>query len=409
VSQPSLTKDHDFLKFWAGQSISVFGSQFSPLAIGTIAVLSLKATGFQLGLLGFLNTIPFLTLGLLVGVWVDRHRRRRIMILADIGRSLTLVTIPVAAIFLGLTLNLLYAVTLVAGVLTLFFEISYQAYVPSLVDRQRIVEANSKLEATRTLGIGMGPAAAGAAITLFSAPTAILGDTLGYLASSFSLLWIRKPEEPPSTANRESVAHDIMEGLSLVIREPRLRAIAAATGTSNLFGNAYGVILLKYAYENLAMSPLEFGVALGSASAGGVVGALAATRLAKRMGVGNAIIFGASLYSFVMIALYFATPSTAFVTFVLVQFVSTIGVLLYNVVQVSYRQSLVPKEIQGRMNATMRTIVWGTIPVGSLLGGFFADAYGIRETVGVMTVLACLAVLWISISPVRKVREFPGA
>jgi predicted MFS family arabinose efflux permease len=255
----------------------------------------------------------------------------------------------------------------------------------------------------------MGPAATGAAITLFSAPTAILGDTLGYLASSFSLLWIRKPEEPPSTANRESVAHDIMEGLSLVIREPRLRAIAAATGTSNLFGNAYGVILLKYAYENLAMSPLEFGVALGSASAGGVVGALAATRLAKRMGVGNAIIFGASLYSFVMIALYFATPATAFVTFVLVQFVSTIGVLLYNVVQVSYRQSLVPKEIQGRMNATMRTIVWGTIPVGSLLGGFFADAYGIRETVGVMTVLACLAVLWISISPVRKVREFPGA
>ncbi|HLQ07215.1 MAG TPA: MFS transporter [Nitrososphaerales archaeon] len=408
MSSPApLTKDPDFLKFWVGQSISVLGSQFSPLAIGTIAVISLKASGFQLGLLGFLNTISFLTLGLLVGVWVDRHRRRRIMIIADFGRSLTLVAIPLAAVFFGLTMNLLYVVTLIAGVLTLFFEISYQAYVPSLVDKPKIVEANSRLEATRTLGQGAGPAAAGAAITLISAPLAVLGDTLGYLASSFSLLWIRRAEDPPNTARRESVAHDIREGLSLVIRDPRLRAIAAATGTSNLFGNAYGVILVKYAYVTLGMSPLEFGVSLGSSAAGGVIGALTATRIAKSLGVGKAIITGASLYSFVIIFLYFATPATAFVTFVAVQFVSTIGVIVYNVVQVSYRQSLVPRDIQGRMNATMRTIVWGTIPVGSLLGGFFADAYGIRETVGVMTVLACLAVFWLVISPVRKVREFP--
>ena len=329
------------------------------------------------------------------------------MIIADFGRSLTLVAIPLAAVFFGLTMNLLYVVTLIAGVLTLFFEISYQAYVPSLVDKPKIVEANSRLEATRTLGQGAGPAAAGAAITLISAPLAVLGDTLGYLASSFSLLWIRRAEDPPNTARRESVAHDIREGLSLVIRDPRLRAIAAATGTSNLFGNAYGVILVKYAYVTLGMSPLEFGVSLGSSAAGGVIGALTATRIAKSLGVGKAIITGASLYSFVIIFLYFATPATAFVTFVAVQFVSTIGVIVYNVVQVSYRQSLVPRDIQGRMNATMRTIVWGTIPVGSLLGGFFADAYGIRETVGVMTVLACLAVFWLVISPVRKVREFP--
>lgn len=329
------------------------------------------------------------------------------MIIADFGRALTLFTIPLAAIFFGLTMNLLYIVTLVAGVSTLFFEISYQAYVPSLVNRPRIPEANSKLEATRNLSQGTGPAAAGVAITLFSAPMAVLGDTLGYLASSFSLLSIRKPEELANTALRKSVAHDIREGLSVVVRDPRLRAIGASTGTSNLFSNAFGVILLKYAYNNLAMTPLEFGLALGAGAAGGVVGALAATRIAKSLGVGKAIIVGASIYSVVLILLYFVTPATAFVTFIAVQFVSTIGVLIYNVVQVSYRQALVPREIQGRMNATMRTIVWGTIPVGSLLGGFFADAYGIRETVGVMTVLACLAVVWLVISPVRNVREFP--
>jgi Na+/melibiose symporter-like transporter len=176
---------------------------------------------------------------------------------------------------------------------------------------------------------------------------AVLGDTIGYLVSSFSLLWIRKPEELPNRALRKSVAHDIREGLSVVMLDPRLRAIAAATGTSNLFGNAFGVILIKYAYRTLAMSPLEFGVALGSGAAGGVIGALAATRIAKSLGVGRAIIFGASVYSFVLILLFFATPATAFVTFVAVQFVSTIGVLVYNVVQVSYRQSLVPKKFRG--------------------------------------------------------------
>ena len=361
-----------------------------------------------MGVLGFFNTISFLTLGLLVGVWADRHRRRRIMILADFGRCLTLFLIPLAAISFGLTMNLLYAVTLVAGVLTLFFEIGYQAYVPSLVDRPRIVEANSRLEATRTLGAGIGPAAAGGAIALISAPMAVLGDTFGYLTSTLSLLWIRKPEPPPYSEGHQSVAHDIKEGLSLVIGDHRLRAIAASTATANLFSTAYGVILIKYAYVNLAMSPLEFGLSLSSAAAGGVLGALLSTRVAKRIGVGSAIILGAALFSFATIIIYFATPAIAFAVFVGVEFVSSIGVLIYNVVQVSYRQSLVPKEIQGRMNATMRTIVWGTMPVGSLLGGFFAQAYGIHQTIGVMTVLGCLAVLWVAISPLRHVRDFPS-
>jgi len=372
-------------------------------------VISLKATGFQLGVLGFLNSIAFLALGLLVGVWVDRHRRRRIMVFADIGRGLTLFVIPVAAVLFGLTMNLLYAVTLVAGILTLFFEIAYQAYVPSLVDKPKIVEANSKLEATRNIGQGVGPAAAGAAITLISAPMAVLGDSFGYLASTLSLLWIRKAEEMPSNVQRKSVAHDIREGLSLVIHDKRLRAIAASTGTANLFGNAFGVIILKYAYENLAMTPWQVGLAFSSAAVGGVIGALASTRLTKRFGVGGAIILGAVLFSFVQISFYFATPATAFPLFLIANFILTVGVLVYNVVQVSYRQSLVPREIQGRMNATMRTIVWGVIPIGSILGGVFASAYGVHETVGVMTVLGSLAVLWVAISPVRKVKDFPSA
>jgi MFS family permease len=404
---PPLLKDSNFMKFWIGQSISVFGSQFSPLAIGTIAVLTLQATSFQLGILGFLNTIAFLSLGLFVGVWTDRHRRRRIMILADLGRSLALFSIPLSAVIYAVTMNLLYLVTLAAGILTCFFEIAYQAYIPSLVDKPQLVDANSKLEATRSLAGATGPAAAGFVIKLVSAPVAVLGDTFGYLASSFSLLWVRRPETVERSAQPRSTVRDIREGLSVVLGDPRLRAIAAATTTFNLFSSAYGAILLKYLYENLQMTPVEVGLAFGISSLGGVLGALTASRFVNSLGVGKTIVLGAILGGVFMIAIYFATPADAFVLLVAAQFLSLFGVLIYNIPQVSYRQALVRREIQGRMNATMRTIVWGSLPVGSLLGGVVGQMIGIHATIGLMTVLGALPFLFVLFSPILKVRDIP--
>jgi MFS family permease len=402
----SLTRDPDFLKFWVGQSISVFGAQFSPIAIGAIAWFSLRANGFQFGLLAFMNTIPFLTLGLIAGVYVDRHRRRRIMILADLGRSLTLLSIPVSALLLTITINLLYLITLVAGILTVFFEITYQSYVPSLVEKKQIVEANSKLEATRATAQFAGPTASGYAVSLLSAPIAVLGDVFGYLTSSISLLAIRRPDPLP-TASQHSILHDIREGLHVVFGDRRLRAIAATTATLNLFGSAAQAMFQPYFYGNLQMTVPEVGTAFGIGSLGGVVGALAATRIARRIGVGPSVISGAVLSSFVYILVYFATPEDAFYVVAFVNFVSSIGVLIYNITQVSYRQALVPRDIQGRMNATMRTVVWGVIPLGALLGGFSSLFLGVHQTVGLMIVLGSLGFLWATFSPVRGVREFP--
>lgn len=404
--QTSLTRDPDFLKFWIGQSISVFGSQFSPIAIGAIAYFTLKANGFQFGLLAFMNTIPFLTVGLLAGVYVDRHRRRRILILADLGRSLTLLSIPVSAILYTMTMNLLYVVTLVAGVLTVFFEITYQSYIPSLVEKRTIVEANSKLEATRATAQFAGPTAAGFAVSLLGAPIAVLGDTFGYLTSSISLFAIRRPDPLPA-ASQHSVWHDIKEGLGVVFGDRRLRAIAATTATLNLFGSAAQAMFQPYFYGDLKMTVPQLGAAFGIGSLGGVLGALIATRVARRMGVGFSIIFGAILSSFVYLLVYFATPSDAFFIVAFVSFVSSIGVLIYNITQVSYRQALVPLDIQGRMNATMRTIVWGVIPLGSLMGGVSSVFVGVHQTVGLMIVLSSLGFLWAAFSPVRSVREFP--
>jgi len=395
------------MKFWVGQSFSVFGAQFSPLALGTIAVLALRATPFQLGILAFLNTISFLTLGLLAGVWADRHRKRRIMVIADLGRSLILFTIPVAALFWGITMNLLYLVTLAAGILTVFFEIAYQSYLPALVQKSQLVQANSRLESTRQTASAAGPTAAGLVITIVSAPMAVLADTIGYLASSFSLLLITRPEVTANSGSKRSTWHDIREGLSVVLGDKRLRAIAATTATSNFFGNAFGAIQLKYYLDDLQMTVPQVGLSFGIGSIGGVLGALVVGRVSKALGVGRTIVTGAVLGGLSMVSVYFATPSDAFLVATVAAFVTLFFVIIYNVPQVSFRQALVPTEIQGRMNATMRTIVWGVIPLGGLLGGVVAQYIGVHQTFGLMAALGTLPFLWVLISPVRSVKEIP--
>lgn len=405
------------MKLWVGQSISVFGSQFSPFAIQVIAVSTLEATSFQLGVLAFLNTLPFLTLGLLVGVYVDRHRRRRIMIFADFGRALMLFLIPLAAVVYAVTMNLLYLVTFIAGVLTVFFEITYQSYLPSLVDRGQIVDANSKLQATASTAQTLGPSIAGFVIPIITAPIACLCDTFGYFSSVVSLSLIRKPESIDTSKAHASVIKDIREGLRVVLRDTRLRAIAACTATSNLASMAWGAILYKYLLQNLNMSVQEIGVVFTIGGVGGILGALTAMRVTRRLGVGRIIVLG-MLLSGATVFLYFATPNSDFYqrsywlspSFYLLSasfFVMTLGALWYNIPQVSYRQSLVPAEIQGRMNATMRTIVWGTLPVGGLLGGILGEVAGVHETIGLMTALGALAFLLVLLSPVRQIKGFP--
>jgi MFS family permease len=349
-----------------------------------------------------------------VGVWLDRHSRRRTLLLADFGRSLVLFSIPVSYILFELTssplyalnLNLLYAVTLSAGVLTVFFEIGYQAYLPALVERQQIVDANSKLEATRSMSQAVGPTAAGAVISIVAAPLAVLGDTLGYAASWLSLMMIRKPEQV-QTGPRKSTWHDIKEGLSIVFKDKRLRAIAGTTATSNLFSAAFGVVLTKFLLVDLGMSYFEVGLVFGVGSLGGVVGALIAMRVARRLGVGTSIIVGSVIFSVLSTSFYFATPENGVWLSAAILFFSFVGVLIYNIAQVSYRQALVPQQVQGRMNASIRTVVWGVIPVGNILGGAIAEMVGVRETVVLMAALTMLSPLWVIFSPVRGVREFP--
>jgi MFS family permease len=321
---PPVRKDPDFLKFWAGQSISVFGSQFSGLAIPYAATVILNASPFQFGVLGSLGSLAFLFFSLNVGVWVDRHRRKVTMIYADVGRAALLAMVPIGYVLGFLSMNLFFVLAFFLGLLTVFFEISYQSYVPTLVERNQLVDANGKLETTRALAQGFGPSLAGFVISFVSAPIAVIGDTLGYLSSAASLSLIRKPEQKPESTKR-STWEDIREGLGVVFGDRRLWQIAACTGTCNLFASAMFAIVVPYFVRQLGLTALEIGIVFSVGAVGSVLAGLTSSRISREIGVGPAIIISAFAFGIPSVGIYFASGGTAILVLGASLFVQGVG------------------------------------------------------------------------------------
>ncbi len=408
MAGPTLWRHRDFLLLWLGQSISRLGDQFTGLAIPVIAVFVLGAGPLENGLLGFSGTLPFLLFGLLVGVWVDRRQRRSVLILSDVGRGLMIAAIAVLGIAGLLQMTYLYVFSFFIGVLTVFFDVAYQAYLPALVERNQLVDANSKLETSNSIAGTGGPAFAGTIIELFTAPVAMLFDAASFFFSAATLIAIRKREPAPQATEHPSVLSEIREGLHVVLGEPRLRWIAACTAWSNFFSSAvFSALLILYLKNALGFTPFTLGLMFTVGSAGGIVGAATSNRVAKRIGVGPSIIAGAILFSIPMLPLPFVSGPFAFPAIAAMFFVSLIGNLLYNINQVSFRQAIVPIRLQGRLNATMRTIVWGTLPLGAIAGGVLGDVIGVREAIIVGLVGGAFSFLWVLFSPVRHIREMP--
>lgn len=394
-----------------------------------VAIPILHATSSELGILQAASTAPFLIFGLLVGVWADRHRRRPIMVVANIGRFILLGSIPVAFLAGRLSLPLLYLVSFLIGVLTVFFDVAYQAYLPSLVQRDQLVEANSKLEASRATATVAGPGIAGFVVGIVTAPFAIALDALSFLGSAVSLSKIHQQEEMTARTHNPSMLSEIREGLAVVFSDRRLRSIAGSTATSNFFSSAIAPVATLYLVDpelaasnlGLGLDSLVFGLIFAVGSVGGLIGALLAGRLAARVGVGYAIIGSMLISGIGLFSFYLATPAlaipllvvggTALTLSVLVlmvgQFATFLSAVVYNINQVSLRQAIVPLRLQGRMNATMRFLVWGTLPFGALVGGILGVIIGIRPTILIMAVGGSLAFLWVLLSPVRSLKEVP--
>ena len=408
-----LWRHPDFLKLWSAETISQFGSQITGLALPLVAVITLDVSAFQVSALFVVESAPFLLISLPAGVWVDRLPRRPILVIGDLGRAAALATIPAAYWLDVLTIWQLYAVGLVVGVFTVFFDVAYQSYLPALVQRDQLVEGNSKLEISRSAAQLGGPAAAGVLIQALKAPVAILFDALSFLGSGLFVLAIRKHEEQvPTRAERKeaggTMRTELAEGLRWVLGNRYLRTIAATTATFNFFGQMMFAILIVYLARTLEMSPGLIGAMFAISQVGYLIGALTTNRISTRIGVGPAIVTGALCgiaNLLIPIAPQDAHGALPFVALSLG--ISSFGVVLYNVTQVSMRQAITPERLQGRMNAVMRFIVWGVMPLGTLAGGAIATAIDLRTAIWIGALGTAIAWLPVTVGPVRSLREVP--
>jgi MFS family permease len=403
-----LWRHGDFLKLWAAETVSQFGSNVSNIALPLVAVLVLHATAFQVAALGAVDFTPFLLFSLPAGVWVDRLPRRPIMVIADLGRAVALGSIPVAAAIGHLTLEQLYVAGFVTGTLTVFFDVSYQSYLPSLVDRAALVEGNSKLEVSRSAAQIGGPGVGGLLVRAFTAPYAVLADAASFLCSAMFIFAIRRKEVVPERhAESPSMRRELAAGIKYLLRHRFWRPISISTATFNFSNNLAFSILIVYAVRRLHMSPLAIGVTFALSNGGALVAAILAKRIGSRLGVGRTILLGTLADSLPLVLVPLA-PTSFPIPFLVVAFTFVgFGVVLYNVNAISLTQALTPERLLGRVNASRRFIVWGTIPLGNLAGGALATWIGLRPTLFVGTLATLLAVLPIALSPVRSIAEMP--
>jgi MFS family permease len=398
-----LWRHRDFLSLWGAETISQFGTQITYLALPLVAILVLDESVFRVAALTSVYFLPFLLFTLPAGVWVDRLRRRPILVLGDLVRAVTLATVPVAHWLGVLTIWQLYVVAFITGIATVFFDVAYQSYLPVLVGREHIVEGNSKLEISRAGAALGGPGLAGGLVAILTAPVAILSDAISFLASAFLLGIIRTQEETPPREDRRSLRAELVEGLGYVFRHPYQRGMIGSTALANFFSQVVFSILLVYAVRELGLSAGTIGLVLSVGSAGTLVAALTARQVSERLGVGRTILLAAFMFGPATLLIALAPKDLAIPLIVVAMLILTYGGILYNVTAISLIQAITPDRILGRANASRRFVVWGVIPFGGLVGGALASSIGLRETMVVGGLGGVLAVVPILLSPIRSV------
>ena len=403
--RPGLLRHADFRYLWASQTISSVGTQVTVVAMPMLALVLLKTSPLQTTLLAAFEFLPFLLIGLPAGVWIDRLPIRPILITVDLGRALALCLLPVAHWLGFLSLPLVYAAVFVVGGCTVFSDIGHQSMLPALLDDDQVVEGNAKLQTSLSMSQLAGPTVGGFLVSLVSAPAAILADSVSYLFSAGFLSMIRTPEtraeQPPGEPR--SLRREVGEGLWFVLGNPVLRALAICTALANLaFGGVLAVIVM-FGTRTLHLAPGLVGVAVAIGNAGGLLAAAACEPIRKRYGFGGLILVGVLVFN---AGAWLLPLANGLAGFGLALFITFMGVMVYNIGQVSLRQIVTPRNLQGRMNATMRFVMWGTIPLGAALAGVIADGPGIRDYLWTAAALNATALLPLLLTP-RVLRKEP--
>ncbi len=411
VKPTSLWRHPGFLKLWSGQIISLFGTEVTTLALALTAINLLGANPLQMGILAAVSFVPHVLFGLVAGVWVDRMRRKPIMIIADLGRAILLASIPLAAFNQLLRMEQLYIIAFLLGIFTLFFEVAYNAYLPSLVSRQQLVDGNARMEFSQSIVKVAGPGLGGTIIQVLTAPIAIVVDALSFLVSALALMLIREREpEPLPVAQRRAISAEIREGLSFALRQQFLRLIIISTATNAFFLTAQGAIFVLYMTRDLGITPFMLGIIFSLGGLGSVLGALVAQPLSRRLGIGPAIIVSHILFALAILLLPAASllrEATALVL-VLSNVCFGFGLTTKAITAISFRQSITPDHLLGRVAASGRFLSYPMLPLGSLLGGVVGSILGLAPTLLLCGIGSLGVALWLMFSPLRHVQASTG-
>ncbi|MEE1806652.1 MFS transporter [Streptomyces sp. BE133] len=406
-SRLGILRDPDFGRLFAATALGQLGDRIIFLALPLVAIVALNADEFQVGLLAAMTTAGSLLVGLPAGAWVDRMRKRSVMISTDLARAVALLTIPVAWWSELLTIWWLYAVALVHGVLTVFFDVAYVSYLPHLVGRSNLVEGNSKLSAIRSVTSISGPGMAGPLVGWLGAPVTLLVSSVGMAMSGLLATGIRKREQKPESSEHPQLFREIKEGLKFVLKHPVLRAIILGDAIFNLFLVMYQTMLLVFLEREMNLDSFGIGLILSGMGCGALLGALSATRVSKRVGQGP-VIWLAPLVTCPLTALMpLAHPGWSVHVAALGLASLSLGGVIRFVAQSSFQQTLTPDRILGRMSATARFVSWGGIPLGGLLGGASGAVFGAKATLWIGAAGMTSSIIPYFLSPLRSMRELP--
>ncbi|GIH92433.1 MFS transporter [Planobispora siamensis] len=379
-------RDRSFRLFLGADAISQFGTQVTLVALPLTAVLTLGAGPMEIGLLTAAETVAFLLLGLPAGVWVDRLRRRPILIWSDLLRAAALLSVPPAAALGVLTLPQLYIVALLVGLGSVFFDVAHMSFLPSLVGKDDLLRGNGVLETLRGTSVLSGPALGGWLVHVLTAPIALLADAVSYLVSALLLGGVRAREAPPPAGERRRLRDEVAEGVRYVAGHPVLRRVAMVGGLVMLSNGVWLVAQPLFLLKTLDVSPAVYGLLLTGGAVGALAGAVLAPRLADRFGVGRAMYGGAAGAAGAILLVPLTAGGWRLALYPLGCLLSGVAGSVFSINQLSYRQRITPERMLGRMNASMRFLMWGAAPLGGLLGGVLGAWFGPH---GLLWIAAC--------------------
>ncbi len=407
-----LNRQPEFLKLWAGQSISMAGSEITDLALPLLAIYTLHAGAGAIGLINLSRWLPFLLVALWAGAWSDRRRKRPVLIGVDLGRGLAMGAVVVLALTHSLNVPVLMLAVLIVGILTVLFDVSYYSFVPSLVDRADLVPANARLQASASVAQVGGPGLGGLLVQLVGAPATMLADAISFLASAVSLSWIsaEEPEPAPPVKGQESTIAQIRAGVAVVLKDRMLRALVGTSAIYNAFSQWIVTLFALFAVRTLGLSAGLIGLVVSVAAIGALAGSLVTGAATKRMGVGSAMLWSVGVECAALLLIPFAPahhPVVAVVMMAGAFAINGVGVALSSVVATSIRQTVTPHHMLGRMNATYRTISYGVIALGAVIGGAVGQTLGLRTGMLIGCIGLLSTVAWVAFGPLPALRELP--